>query len=339
MNSVAAVEAGEQLRISLEPRWPPAMAGASLLLGFHFGPNRPEADVPGLVSIGIDPIGRKELFECWWYAGDVEYRQAGRARIAECEDYAAIVLQAPDVPPDDFRALARDLYAELLSVLDDTRHRQLVRVWNYFSEINRGQGDEEKYRQFSVGRAEAFDTAGVGDEMVPAATGIGCVRATDFSIVALASRHDFRNVENPRQVSAFRYPRDYGPRSPKFSRAGCVSAHGQQLVLISGTAAIIGHESVHAGNAELQCDETLKNLRQLGETIGELEGLGKDAMLDADSIVRVYLRHPEDLDDAMRSIGEFLGGHCDNVVFLHADICRRELQIEIDATKIAGAGR
>ena len=31
-----------------------------------------------------------------------------------------------------------------------------MRIWNYFSDINRGDGDEEKYRQFSVGRAEAF---------------------------------------------------------------------------------------------------------------------------------------------------------------------------------------
>lgn len=290
------------------------------------------------MSIGIDPIGRDDLYECWWYRGRVDYRQVGRVRIAECEDFAAITLQAPDVSPEEFRALSREIYEELLAAVGQIGHRQLVRIWNYFSDINRGDGDKEKYRQFSVGRAEAFDAAGMTDEMVPAATGIGCVRDGNMSVIALASKHNFRSIENPRQVSAYRYPRDYGPRSPKFSRAGCVTVGDQRLILISGTAAIVGHESLHEDDVVMQCKETVNNLRKLGEIIGDLEGLGASAMLDADSIVRVYLRDDGDLDAVARCIGEFLGAGCENVAFLHADICRRELQVEIDASKIAAAG-
>ena len=327
----------DDLRISLESTLPTATADGNLLLGFHFGPNAPASDLSGLASIGIDPIDRDDLYECWWYRGQVDHRQVGRARIAECEDFAAIILQAPDVQPDEFRALSREIYEELLDAVEQTRHRQLVRIWNYFSDINRGDGDEEKYRQFSVGRAEAFDVAGMTDETVPAATGIGCVRNGSMSVIALASKHDFRSVENPRQVSAYRYPRNYGPRSPKFSRAGCVSVGDQRVILISGTAAIVGHESLHADDVILQCDETLNNLRKLGEIIGDLEHLGASAMLDADSVVRVYIRHRHDFDAVAQRLGEFLGGSCDNVAFLHADICRRELQVEIDASKTAVA--
>lgn len=325
----------DNLRISLDSAAPSAAADGNLLLGFHFGPNVPGNDLSGVVHVGIDPIDRNDLYECWWYRGPVDHREVGRARIAECEDFAAITLQAPDAPPNEFRALSKQIYEELLDAVGQTGHRQLVRIWNYFSDINRGDGDEEKYRQFSVGRAEAFDVAGLTNEMVPAATGIGCVRSAALSVIALASKHDFRSVENPRQVSAYRYPRDYGPRSPKFSRAGCVGVGDQRLILISGTAAIVGHESLHEDDVVMQCTETLNNLRKLGEIIGDLEGLGARARLDGDSIVRVYIRDSGDFDAVARRVGEFLGGGCENVAFLHADICRRELQVEVDASKIA----
>ncbi len=336
MNNPAPVARSDDLHISLESERPSATADGSLLLGFHFGPTTPADNVPGLVSIGIDPIDGDDVYECWRYRGKVSYRNVGTARIAECDDFAAIILQVPNAPPAEFRALSNTVYQDLLAAMQETGHRQLVRVWNYFSDINLGEGDDEKYRQFSVGRAEAFDIAGMTDEVVPAATGIGCIRSGNFSVIALASKHDFRKVENPRQVSAYRYPRLYGPRSPKFSRAGCLSVGDQRLILISGTAAIVGHESVHADDVRLQCDETLNNLQSLGKTISELEGLGAAATLDADSIVRVYVRDKSDRDAIEQAVGQFLGGSFSNVVFLNADICRRELHVEIDATRLAG---
>ena len=68
------------------------------------------------------PIDRDDLYECWWYRGQVDYRQVGRAQIAECEDFAAIILQAPDAPPDEFRALSREVYEELLDAVEQTRN-------------------------------------------------------------------------------------------------------------------------------------------------------------------------------------------------------------------------
>jgi chorismate lyase/3-hydroxybenzoate synthase len=310
--------------------------GRDLLLGFHFGLHASKAELPGVIETGIDPILQDDLYECWWYDGAVEHRRSGNARIAECDDFAAIVIQVADAEPGDFRAVTRGLYEELLAVIGETRHRHIVRFWNYFSNINLGEGDAEKYRQFSVGRAEAFEACGMTDEVVPAATGIGSARDCDFTVIALASKHDFHNVENPRQVSAYHYPRNYGPRSPKFSRAGCVSVSGQQLLLISGTAAIIGHESVHADNVQLQCKETLNNLRELSETLAAAGHVDADAILDSESVVRVYIRNPADLEYVRTQIEEFLGCGSKSVAYLHAHICRRELQLEIDAAKFSG---
>lgn len=335
-NSAYNAASHDRLRITLTAELPGPPPGHELLSAFHFGRHAVEAGTPGIVSTGIDPVKEDDLYECWWYDGPVEHRQTGNAHIAECGDFAVIVMQVADAEPGDFRAVTCELYAELLAAVSRTGHPNIVRFWNYFSNINLGEGDAEKYRQFSIGRAEAFEACGITDEVVPAATGIGSARDSDFTVIALASKHDFHNVENPRQVSAYHYPRDYGPRSPKFSRAGCVSVNDQQLLLISGTAAIIGHESMHAGNVELQCEEMLNNLRELSEALAEVGQIEADAILDARSTVRVYIRDPSDVEYVKARVEEFLGGRSDTVAYLHADICRRELQIEIDAAKFAG---
>ena len=62
---------------------------------------------------------------------------------------------------------------------------------------------------------------------------------------------------------------------------------------------------------------------------------GVEAILDTESIVRVYIRHPSDLQRVRARVEKFLGGRSESVAYLHADICRRELQIEIDAAKFA----
>jgi hypothetical protein len=58
-------------------------------------------------------------------------------------------------------------------------------------------------------------------------------------------------------VSAYDYPRQYGPAAPSFSRAALTP---DPLLLISGTASIVGHASVHLGDVTAQLEETLANL-------------------------------------------------------------------------------
>jgi hypothetical protein len=55
---------------------------------------------------------------------------------------------------------------------------------------------------------------------LPAATCIGRFDGVRrLQVYWLAAREAGLPLENPRQVSAFRYPRQYGPQSPSFSRA------------------------------------------------------------------------------------------------------------------------
>ncbi|MGW8370079.1 MAG: chorismate transformation enzyme, FkbO/Hyg5 family, partial [Gammaproteobacteria bacterium] len=251
------------LAISLGSEIGAAAADHNLLAAFHFG--TPRRGMPDTVfSTGLVPIDGNDQYECWWYNGGVMHRTIGDIRIAECDDYAVVTLRRPDVPAGEIRALTYECYLDLLSAIGSTEHAHIAKIWNYFPDINDGDGDGEKYRQFSMGRAEAFEQAGLNDSAVPCGTAVGGPDGGDLAIVALASKHDFLPTENPRQVSAYVYPRQYGPRSPKFSRGGCVSGPDHCLFVLSGTAAIVGHESAHPYQTPRQINETLENLTHLG---------------------------------------------------------------------------
>src|SRR6185312_16343901 len=79
-------------------------------------------------------------------------------------------------------------------------------------------------------------------------------------VYALTARVAGLPVENPRQVNAWRYPREFGPTPPTFAR-GMATPAGQ--LLISGTAAVVGSASRHEDDIAAQLDETLTNIASL----------------------------------------------------------------------------
>jgi chorismate lyase/3-hydroxybenzoate synthase len=323
-----------RLAINLGREVLPISSKHELLVGFHFGSDSSPNDRAGIVSVGLDPTAGGDFFECWWYQGSVGHKKVGNAEISICDDYSVVKVQVPDAKPQNFRAKTFDAYQELLSIIQRIEHPHLAKIWNYFPGINDDVDDQEKYRQFSMGRADSFDQFGIVDTAVPTGTAIGCIRESGLTVVALISRNHFLSAENPRQVSAFKYPQQYGPKSPKFSRGGSVSAESHDLLILSGTAAIIGHESVHPNNVSLQLNETLTNLDHVCNAISGLRRKGKRLLLGDEGVLRVYLRDPGDLEFVASELAKSLGNIKSNVVFLNADICRRELAIEIDGVQI-----
>ncbi len=198
--------------------------------------------------------------------------------------------------------------------------------------INGNSGDQEgleRYRQFNIGRKNVFVHVGREQgQQLPAACALG-LRTGPLSIAFLAGKNQAVAIENPRQVKAYHYPEQYGPLTPSFSRA-TLAQIGQQLCLfISGTASIVGHETLHAGDIVGQTNETLVNLEAVVSEANRIQG---GPVFDlSNACLRVYVRHAADLD----SIRETLQNHFNNqvkAVFVQADICREALLIEIEAT-------
>ena len=237
-----------------------------------------------------------------------------------------------DVPEDaGLEAAAGHAYAGLFDALRSTGFTQLLRIWNYLPRINEEGDAMERYKRFNAGRQQAFLDAGErAFEGSPAACAIGCADGP-LRVRFLAGRCVVRHVENPRQVSAYRYPQRYGPRAPTFSRAALAEVgEGRLGLFVSGTASIVGHESVHHGDVRAQVRETVTNLQAVLDN-ARSKSSARWALRDVHGVV--YVRHAHDhaaVVDELARIAPDLGRDASAMIFLHADICRRELDVEIE---------
>ena len=117
------------------------------------------------------------------------------------------------------------------------------------------------------------------------------------------------------------------PVPPQFSRAMRV---GENLVLISGTASIVGYESHHALDLAAQLNESLANLESVlaraGATAPRVHG-----RIGSKGLLKVYLR-----DAAAAAIVEAqLNKRRPSMphLLLAGDICRRDLLVEVECVQ------
>ncbi|WP_199512709.1 chorismate transformation enzyme, FkbO/Hyg5 family [Nucisporomicrobium flavum] len=206
----------------------------------------------------------------------------------------------------------RDGYLRAFEVLAGLGYPYIVRMWNVIGAINEPNADGlETYRDFCRGRAEAFARSPLPEGPLPAGTGVGA-HSPGVAFHLLARREPGHlAVENRRQVPAYRYPPRYGPQPPAFARA--THLPGGSL-LISGTASILGHETVHRGDIAGQCRTTLANLAALTDP----------RTLRA---VKVYVRHAGHREPVRRLLGGTLAG---DAAYLTTDLCRRDLLVEVE---------
>lgn len=224
--------------------------------------------------------------------------------------------------------LAEDLYSRLFALIEKLGYRHPWRIWNMIPGINHGDGDEERYRLFCQGRYRSLK-AHRPDlfEHYPSASAVGS-RGNTWSLYFLAGRSLGQPIENPKQVSAYHYPRRYGPTSPSFSRAYVKTWDTGSTLFLSGTASIVGHESQHPEEVSVQARETLDNLRTLSATASRVAGQNFTFTPET-SILKAYVRRPADLGVARKHVEDVLGPD-HQVLYLQADICRRELLFEMD---------
>lgn len=224
---------------------------------------------------------------------------------------------------------AESAYRQVFALLDMLRYPYLFRFWNYIADINAHSFGLERYRQFNLGRQDAFLAHGrdvVGN--VPAACALGLTQGP-LTIAFLAGRVAPLNIENPRQISAYQYPQQYGPRSPTFSRASLVRLGQDEVLFVSGTASIVGHATLHPADVAAQTRETMTNIEAV---LAEANRLASQPGFDLASLhYKVYVRHPADLAQ-IRAELERIVGIAPNAVYLQADVCRQDLLLEIEAT-------
>lgn len=285
-----------------------------------------------LLSLNMAKPGSGELIEVWAGGKTVSGRE-GNLHYAHDGEYLFCTAEIPG--SEMFGEVTRDTYMAAFELIETLGYPQIFRMWNFIPDINNPNADGlEIYRDFCSGRAEAFERYTSNKKLsMPAATGIGC-RGGNLSFYFLACRTGLcLHLENPRQMPAYTYPRQYGPRSPSFARATSLvkPTDGVAQVYVSGTASIVGHETVHIGDIEKQCEVSLENIAILlsKENLAS-QGLEGDVSLSELDFIKVYVRREEDIPVVRRICERHFSRHA-RIEYFNVDICRSSLLVEIEA--------
>lgn len=221
---------------------------------------------------------------------------------------------------------------------------QVVRTWIYINQITLGEDGQQRYQELNRARTDFFQSIHFGararaawapETIYPASTGIGTQgSAIVMSCMALDSKRPdvfLMPLENPQQTPAYDYQAVYSPKTPKFSRAMAVVQGHFVTTLVSGTASIVDSKTCFPGDIVRQTEQTIENIERLiaPENFAHHGMAGSGATLADIAKLRVYVKHPEDYEKCRAVCERLLPGA--PAIYLHADVCRPDLLVEIEA--------
>lgn len=308
----------------------------NVLAMLHFGQhNWTRADRPKSFGVGLPLLGTSDdTVEVW--------RARKPTRVLNTHDVALIVnedcafghMLVDEEAHGDLQTATRFAYEHVLQTARDAGYPHILRVWHYFPRIHAVENGIERYQAFCIGRHAALSAAQDFECTLPAATAIGS-HGSGLLLYFIAAATPGVQVENPRQVSAFRYPRQYGPESPSFSRAVLKRWPQGEELYISGTASVVGHASRHRHDLDAQMAEIVRNLGAVVEHARSASGR-LIAFPETLSAVKVYVRNPKDYPHIAAALAEEIGPEVP-ALYLHGDICRTDLLLEVEAVCSPGA--
>lgn len=300
------------------------------------------ADVFPRVAVGLVPLPLERITtvaEIWEARTPMAVGRHGRVHCRHGGGWLYGCVQVPEIASgprrrDALHAAVMTAYGEMFDCLHAQGLQRAVRIWNFLADINRDVDGVERYQVFNEARQHAF--AAAAEQLrrdVPAASALGTPSGQPFTLYFIASDTPGTPLENPRQVAAYDYPPDYGTFSPTFARAALARGPDGPVLFVSGTASIVGHRTLHAGDAAAQTRETVANLAavvqaangHVGSTRFDLQHLA----------LKVYVRHAADHPLVAAEL-ERLAQPRRAPVYLQADICRSDLLVEIEAVATQG---
>lgn len=276
----------------------------------------------GLATLGEDPAP----VQCWRSPSPVRHCREDGFTIHAAPGLAMFAATAS--AEGDPGAAAEALYEGLVANARRYGCPHLLRVWQYLPRITEPLGDEDRYKVYCAGRRRALTRMDLHrDATLPAACLLGD-HGDSILLYAVAAEVPGIQVENPRQVSAFNYPPQYGKASPSFSRALAVHwPGGRRQLYISGTASVVGHATRH----ETVRDQTREALANVEALIAEgaVRGGPRSPALADITPLKVYVRRGEDYPAVREELEKRLPRN-HPVLFLQADVCRPDLLVEIE---------
>ncbi len=305
----------------------------NIIAAVYYGKSTPEPLSQDClqVTVSLPQCEKEPLVEVWTAVLPHDVNQFGNICYAANSALVFGSIKFQETKTNGLEQLTFRAYKEIFNFLDHIGFPLLVRCWNYFPNINQESNEIERYKLFCAGRHDAFAEKYKSlHPYLPAGSAVGSKSGPLTINFIAAKNHHIKHIENPRQVSAYRYPQEYGKRSPSFARATYVDWGESKHLYVAGTASIVGHKSCHHKSPLQQTHEIQSNLDSLLDQYNFL--LNKHAekvSLDDKMIIKTYIRNVEILPLVKNKMEERMGCSQSNL-YLIGDICRKELLLEVE---------
>jgi hypothetical protein len=225
----------------------------------------------------------------------------------------------------------------------------VIRQWNYIGEILRVEKVEsevvQNYQVFNEVR-NLFYSRYRKVPGYPAATGIGSsFPGVSIDFYAIQEISDINNVaiNNESQHNPYAYGQDVlvgtsilnqkVKQPPQFERSRLISTPRNATLFLSGTASIIGQETIGCGDLRKQIQTTIDNIRILGGSSRLGAYIDKERFASKRyGVLRVYVKNEEDFIEAKQICNKLHPNV--PIAFVKADVCRDDLLIEIEGEEV-----
>jgi len=162
----------------------------------------------------------------------------------------------------------------------------------------------------------------------------------DFCAIKSDGTVAVKAVDNPNQVNAYQYGQQVlkgltgkgktQKHPPQFERALLVQGNPCSTLFVSGTASIIGQETIGKEDVVKQTLVTIENIKKLAEPEHISKLLEQSTLCTGKySLMRVYIKRKEDFLNVKSICLEHFPDT--PAIYIMADICRDDLLIEIEA--------
>jgi len=242
---------------------------------------------------------------------------------------------------------ALDVFGQMGDILTSNgfKFENILRTWIYQGKITGSDGDErQRYDKLNEARWKIFKTGNEGGEIrfgqdflkrqlkdgifpYPASTGISMSDGSFvMECVAISTkRNDIEIVpiENPRQTPVYHYGAgvlEGNKVNPLFSRGTEMLTSKGRMVIVSGTASIIGDDNA-GSSIEEQTEGAIENIRLVLNEAGlELKDVAQ---------LRVYIRDSVDYEKVKEIVEAKFGETAK--LYTIAGVCRKQLLVELEA--------
>lgn len=244
----------------------------------------------------------------------------------------------------DTKSAAEAAFNQMKAILDKEgmSFNHIVRQWNYIGNILEMNNGFQNYQIFNEVRSEFYKKYRTVHGF-PAATGIGMKLGgvnIDFCAVMADEAILIEPIENPNQVNAYEYDQEVlrgmpceglsVKHPPQFERALLLTRKVNSTLFISGTASILGQNTVGIDDIEKQTFVTIDNINKLTDQkrTGQLFS-GAEPDWGKFILLRVYVKSQEDFSIVQAICTDKFPEV--QMTLIESDICRDNLLVEIEA--------